>query len=111
MNRSSRTQENTVLILDDEPQYLDWLMDYLRSKNYRIEVAKTLADAIRLLTSTKYRLVILDLAVPVRPDWKVRLRAEGPTYDAYPGLFAAEEARNRGHRGRQVVVYSVHDSP
>ena len=35
--------------------------------------------------------------------------ATDPVYEKYPGLTVADYARQRGHLGRQVIVYSVHD--
>lgn len=102
--------KETILLMDDEPQYLDWLIEYLESKGYGIETASTLGEALECLEPKKYRAIIADLSVPIPPEMNALVVAEGETYRDFPGLFIAHHARNQGYRNRQVVVYSVHDS-
>ena len=44
---NSPYKENSVLIIDDEPEYLDWLHDYLNSKGLSVEIAESVGDAVR----------------------------------------------------------------
>lgn len=102
--------DTDVLILDDEPHLLDWLAEYLQAKGYKTTFAVNIAEAIAALTSgTKFRMMILDLNVPAPGEYSELLRSRGPTHENYCGLYVAEEARSMGYRGRQVIVYSVHD--
>ena len=73
----SKKDNDVILILDDEPHHVNWLVEYLWHKKYRVELALTLADAVKKIQVNQYRLVILDLSVPLRADWKIRLAAEG----------------------------------
>jgi CheY-like chemotaxis protein len=106
-----RTRENkkTVLLLDDEPQYLDWLVDYLEEKGYSVVHATTVDAAVDLLKKSKYRVVVCDLTVPVSDQLAKTITIEMALYGKYPGAYVAHLARNLGQRSRQVVVYSVHD--
>ncbi|HNG59111.1 MAG TPA: response regulator [Cellvibrionaceae bacterium] len=99
-----------VLIMDDEPHLLDWLEEYLESKEYEVHQVTNVQDAISKLDINIYRMVVLDLNVPASAEYLEKLKAKGDLYVEYRGLYVAEMARTKGHRGRQVVVYSVHDS-
>jgi len=103
-------KKDTVLLVDDEPQYLDWLFDYLSSKGYRHVTATNLNDALELLEQSRYRLVICDLSIPAPDQLRQSISKQQDAYGIYPGAYAAHVARNKGHRSRQVVVYSVHES-
>lgn len=111
MSKKSSPHKEVVLVMDDEPQYLDWLFEYLISKGYDFISVTNLADAITALQNGKYRAILADLSVPVTDDLNATLSKQGENYVKYPGLYLAHHARNRGYRGRQVVVYSVHDTP
>ena len=49
-----------VLIVDDEPEILDIVSDEFREGGMEAEVAKSSADAIKKIESTKYNAVISD---------------------------------------------------
>jgi len=102
-------RKRTVLLMDDEPQYLDWLVDYLKAKGYSVAHATTVDAAVGLLKKSKYRLVVCDLSVPVSEQLGKTITSELALYGKYPGAYVAYLARNLGQRSRQVVVYSVHD--
>lgn len=110
MNSKLLTEKEVVLVVDDEPQYLDWLFEYLKSKGFDIVTATTLADGLRALNNGKYRAILADLSIPVSDNLSVSLAKQGEAYVKYPGLYLAHTSRNKGYRGRQVVVYSVHDA-
>ncbi|KHJ51024.1 hypothetical protein PZ78_10020 [Vreelandella venusta] len=99
-----------ILLMDDEQHLLDWLVEYLESKKYSVEQVTNVQEAVSKLEENKYRMVILDLNVPASPEYLEKLKAKGDVYSEYRGLYVAEFSRTKGHRGRQVVVYSVHDS-
>jgi len=109
-NNKTVQQKEIIFLLDDEPQYLAWLVEYLEAKGYAVETASNLGEAIRKLVPRKYRTVIADLSVPIPTEMRKMVEAEGAAYLQFPGLYVAHHARNVGYRSRQVVVYSVHDS-
>jgi CheY-like chemotaxis protein len=102
--------DDSILIMDDEPHILDWLVEYLEAKNYKTKMVVNVGEAIEALNDVRYRVVILDLNVPAPGEYGEKLGNKGGLYEEYRGLYVAEYARTKGHRGRQVVVYSVHDS-
>jgi hypothetical protein len=55
--------------------------------------------------------VIVDLNIPVLDPLRSSVVEKGDVYGKYPGLYVAFHARNRGHRDRQVIIYSVHRDP
>ena len=57
-----------VLLADDEPFYLDWLVDYLESKSVEVEIATTVDDAIIKVANNSYRFIVVDLNIPVLKD-------------------------------------------
>lgn len=105
------TISDTILILDDELYNITWMMDYLYSKSLEVAPAGTANDAFDLVNQEIYRAAIIDLNVPILPPLDSAAAALGSAYIKYPGLFVARAARNKGYRGRQVIIYSVHRDP
>jgi CheY-like chemotaxis protein len=103
--------EKKVLVMDDEPHVLDWLIEYLEAQSYKVDIAVNVDQAIDALNRSSYRIAIFDLNVPASPEILNKINEKGSIHAQYRGLFAAEHARTIGMRGRQVVVYSVHDNP
>ena len=101
--------QKVILIADDEPHYLEWLDDFLMSGGYKVEFYENVNKAYDALSLRLYRAVIVDLNIPVTGSLRDVIDKKGATYSQYPGLFLADFARNRGHRTRQVIVYSVHE--
>ena len=101
------TPNNKVLVLDDEPHLLDWLREYLENKGFIVKSVTNVTEAIAALDDTSFRLLVLDLNVPIAVGNDAD---EVLLYKNFPGLSVADYARNKkGYRGRQVIVYSVHD--
>ena len=110
MNDKPNRGKETILLMDDEPHYLSWLVEYLEAKGYAVDTASNLGEALEKLEPQKYRTIIADLSVPIPSEMHSLVETEGKAYLEFPGLFIAHHARNMGYRNRQVVVYSVHDS-
>lgn len=101
---------DTILIADDEPYNLQWVVEFLESLGYKTKIAESVDDAIREIKQTTYRAVIADLSIPLLPPQSL-LEGADPLYKRYPGLLVAASARSYGHTDRQVIVYSVHNDP
>lgn len=56
--------ENEILLADDEPIYLGFLIDYLKSKKYEVKLAETADDAITAASTNDYRAYVVDLNIP-----------------------------------------------
>lgn len=105
------TAHNTVVLIDDELHNMSWMIDYLNSRDINTLTAKNANEAIQLLDREIYRAVIVDLNIPILEPIVNTAVVKGDVYARYPGLYVAFYARNRGHRDRQVVIYSVHRDP
>jgi len=60
----SHEKKNTILIVDDEPQILKMLNIYLNAVEFKVEEANTGKQAVRMTTSIKPDLILLDLGLP-----------------------------------------------
>lgn len=106
----SETRLQEVLILDDEPMHVNFLIEYLESKGLASRIATNLSEAITILDSgIFFRLLVVDLNVPASGEFQEILSRLGVEFSRYPGLYFAKYARTKGYRNRQTIVYSVHD--
>jgi CheY-like chemotaxis protein len=96
-------------VLDDEPEYLTWVKEFLEAQGLTVEFATTLSAAFEALSKARYRLLLVDMNVPPGASITARLRASIDAVDKYPGLALALEARNFGYGAHSVVAYTVHD--
>lgn len=101
-------KSDTILLADDEPYNLQWVVDWLDSLKYKVVIAETVDAGIRFLETARFRTVIADLSIPLDSP-QLTLDGKSPLYLTYPGLVLADFARNHDHTARQVLVYSVHD--
>ena len=99
---------NTILLADDEPYNLQWVIEYLKRQRFVVVTAESVDKAIEKLQEIQFRLVIADLSIPLLAPQSL-LADKSAIFQQYPGLLIADYARNHGHLGRQVIVYSVHD--
>jgi len=53
-----------ILIVDDEPNVCDFLSDYLQHKGYTSKIALSGKEALAVLDSEHFDLVLLDLIMP-----------------------------------------------
>lgn len=97
-----------ALIADDEPFYLEWLDDFLRTKGVESVFVTNIEDAVEALSNEDFRFIVVDLNIPVSAAFEGEVRVSTDLLKTYPGLFLADYARNNGYRTRQVIVYSVH---
>ena len=107
------TRSSTILVIDDQPFELQWLMEYLAEQGYVCENAMTLKDGIEKIEASekdKYRVLIIDMEI-LTGGYVGRMPKEekrAALYRAYPGLLAVQEARNYDYNSSNVFVYSVH---
>lgn len=102
------TNPKTIIVVDDEPHNMYWMIDYIEALGYTVNFSTNLNDALVHLGKGVCRAAIIDLNIPALEPLDKELREIGGTYARYPGLYAARFARNMGYRDRQVVLYSVH---
>ncbi len=82
-----------ILIVDDEIDFTNTLADILKVRNYKIEASNNGEDALRLLGTQQFDLVILDLLMP-----------------ALDGLDTLRRIKAR-HNGLPVIVLSANHQP
>lgn len=102
------TQPDTIVLIDDELHNMVWMMDFLYSKGLTVLPCPDANEAVECAEQEIYRCLIVDLNIPILPPLDEAAAALGAVYAQYPGLYVARRARNRGYRGRQIVIYSVH---
>jgi CheY-like chemotaxis protein len=98
-----------ALIIDDEPEYLQWVVEYLESSGLSTEFARNLPDGLAAIEARQYRLILVDLEVPAPGASEALAKARSPVIAKYPGIAAAIHARTQGYATSDVIVYSVHD--
>lgn len=57
--------KKTILLVDDEPDMLDTISNYLKERGFRAELANNGREAVKLLEKVKPDLIILDIMMPV----------------------------------------------
>lgn len=103
-----------ILILDDEPMFLDWLEDYVESLGFSVDFSTSIDDANKKLVGGSvddYAALIFDLNVPASSEFESVLEQRGKLFQEFRGLFIAQQARTKGINGNKIIVYSVHDKP
>ena len=100
---------NKVLVLDDEPEYQEWVHEFLRAQKLKPEIVRTLPEALQSLARADYRLIVVDMNVPAAGAIEPAISAKHPLVLKYPGLIIAIEARNMGYGAHSVIAYTVHD--
>jgi DNA-binding response OmpR family regulator len=73
--------DNTVLVVDDDPNALDIVRTFLESKGYTVATANDGREALALLEEVRPALVLLDVMMPGMDGWEVaRVIKNHPTY-------------------------------
>lgn len=105
-NRSYKSK--SVLLVDDEPEYIQWLYDYLVAKGFEVDMAESVSEALELADATTYRIYLIDLNIPAGA-WS----SPSPIteiYSQYKGLNVIRYIRSQGNAGARVVAYSAHEN-
>ena len=100
---------DTIVLVDDEPHNMMWMADYIDSKGLSFMIATNVNEVLEIVKGEPQRAFIVDLTIPVLPPLDAAVEGLGELYIKYPGLFVAKQARTKGYRNRQVVLYSVHN--
>lgn len=75
--------DNTVLVVDDDPNALDIVRTYLESRGYTVATAKDGKEALAQLERTRPALVLLDVMMPGMDGWEVaRIIKNHPGFDS-----------------------------
>jgi len=98
-----------VLILDDDPEYMAWVYEYLESLDLHPVISRSVDDGLIQLSKEDYRFLLVDMNVPASDGLIATWIDKQPLCKRYPGLILAHEARNRGYGAHSVIGYTVHD--
>ena len=96
-----------VLLADDEPEHLDWLVDYLSVKGLKTTIVTTIGESVKAFEEVLFRAYIVDLNIPFG-GWVPSIPQPSPTYSEYHGLYALKLIRSQGNPGSRVIAYSAH---
>lgn len=96
-----------ILIADDEPIYLGFLIDYLNSQKYKTKLAETADDAISAATENNYRAYVVDLNIPASSALKATA-SKKDLEESFPGISIARAILTSGVSPGKVLIYSVH---
>lgn len=105
------SKPDTCVIVDDELYNMNWLVDFLSAQGFEILEAETANEAADIVKREVYRLLVIDLNIPLFSPLDQSIPGDQKLYREYPGLLVAWLARNAGYRDRQTVIYSVHREP
>ena len=72
--------EATVLIVDDEPEYLEIMAERLDGRGYAVDQAKNGMEALEKIEETSYDAIVLDFMMPGMDGLETlkRIRAKRP---------------------------------
>ncbi len=104
------TLRGKALIVDDEPEYLEWVREFLEANGLQAVFATNVPTAFAALEGEKkFAVVLVDMNIlalgAISPDMAKKM----PLVDKYPGIAVAFRARNRGYGAHEVIGYTVHD--
>lgn len=65
-----------LLVIDDDPEILEILRDMLRLKGHRVTATDCAQEALQLIRSNPYDLVLTDLGMPAVSGWEIAKQAK-----------------------------------
>jgi len=96
-------REHSVLVVDDEPIVRESIRDWLTEAGYPVTTAETGEEALELVASRDFSVLVVDLRLPGKTGIKVleAVKAERPwirtiVITAYPSAETVQEARQLG---------------
>ncbi len=98
--------DKSVLIADDEPEHLEWLVDFLNSLGLTVSIAVNVEEAMAASQKVWHRIYIIDLNIPLG-RWPEPTNA---MFLNYPGFAIIQAIRSQGNDGRRVIAYSAHSN-
>lgn len=102
----SAYDEKSMLIADDEPEHLEWLVDFVESLGLKVTIAINVAQAMAACEKTRFRIYIIDLNIPLG-TWPLQ---SNKMFASYPGFTIIQAIRSQGNDGRRVIAYSAHSN-
>lgn len=101
--------QSQILMVDDEPEHLDWLVDYLKERGFETTVTTSVRAAIDAIERTSFRAYLVDLNIPFG-EWTPSFSVTANAYADYHGLYVLKLIRSQGNGGGRVLAYSAHSN-
>jgi len=99
----------TVLLVDDQPEFLQWVIEFLERLGFKVHTVKTYPEAVEALRPTDHELILVDMEIPARNALPPDMVKRAPLVEKYPGIGVAIRARTVGYGANKVIGYTVHD--
>jgi DNA-binding NarL/FixJ family response regulator len=94
MQEPSATESNTLLLIDDDPNLVLLVKDYLELRGYVVVTAKNGRDALKVLEKTIPNLIICDVMMPEMDGYTfVKKVRETPQTSWLPILFLSAKGQ------------------
>ena len=76
---------STVLVIDDEPRIVEFLVENLRADDYTVLIAENGTDAIEVLKKSRPNVILLDVVLPDMSGYELcrRIRSAHPVTDGW----------------------------
>ena len=97
-----------ILLVDDEIEYLEWLVDYIERYDGVCSFAEDIATAVDISTSDTFDFFIVDLNIPLGDSIHGQGSPDYSKYQNYYGFYLIRKLRSLGVAGNKIVAYSVH---
>ena len=99
-----------VLVVDDDPDSRRWLRCLLEQQHAAVETGASVADAIALLVSQPYDLVVSDIGMPEQDGYDLirQLRSMGGAAASTPAIALTAFARDEDRRLALRAGFQVH---
>lgn len=110
-SKAKGSTSKQILLADDEPEYLEWVEDYLESKGFSVVRATDVESALDALKTNEFRLVIADMNIPASDATLESWASRWPLVRRYHGIALILSARNKQYGAHSVIGYTVHDDP
>ncbi len=90
---SPEAAKTPVLFVDDDPAVVKMLSSYLSKKGYPVSTARDGVEALTLLTTGRFEVVIADLNMPRLDGWGLlrMIREDFRTHEMPVALFSAQD--------------------
>ena len=106
---NAMADKSNALLVDDEPEYLEWVEEYLHAQKIGVVFARTIKEAFDAISSQKFAVILVDMQIPQGGVITPEMIRKTPIIQKYPGIALAIRARNLGYGAHQVIGYTVHD--
>jgi PAS domain S-box-containing protein len=95
---SSPKQENTVLVIDDDPLTQDMMQSFLTREGFAVHLASSGDEGVRLAREARPAAITLDVMMPGFDGWAVltALKSDPRTLDIPVIMLTVAEDRSRG---------------